>query len=130
MLKFFEFALNITMWYAFTVLSTVFSKKLLDLDHTASHTLTLASLSFALPLKLIAHCCLRSGHHQPARFRHLNQLAELSYLGLFNIATILMTNLGISETSISLTYMVKVHFKSLFPNFFYILEMYFIKTEV
>lgn len=96
-----DFSLNIILWYGFTVLSTIYSKKYLDLAHDA-HTLTLMTFVYAAVLKIV-------------RMPSLHDLVQLvkNYdyfcLGLFNIGTILLTNIGMNETTVSLTYMVKVN---------------------
>lgn len=105
LLSTFDFSLNIILWYGFTVLSTIYSKKYLNTTHDA-HTLTLATFFYAAILKIM-------------RMPTLNDLVQLvkNYeyfcLGLFNIGTILLTNIGMSETTVSLTYMVKVIFINL-----------------
>lgn len=94
------FAINIILWYAFTLLSTIFSKKYLNQVHDA-YTLTFVALFYAAILKVLR----ASGIHDL-----LGLLTNYEYfcLGIFNIGTILLTNIGINETSVSLTYMVKV----------------------
>ena len=92
------FIINILLWYGFTVLSTIYSKKYLNLVYDA-HTLTLVSFLYAAFLRLIS---------SPSDLVHLLKSADYISLALFNIGTILLTNIGMSETSVSLTYMVKV----------------------
>lgn len=92
--------LNILFWYAFTMLSTVYSKKYLNISHDA-HTLTLVTFFYAALLKLVKTYSLTE---LVALFKNYEYLC----LGLFNVGTILFTNIGINETSVSLTYMVKV----------------------
>lgn len=96
----FGFMLNIAAWYGFTVFSTIYSKKFLNITSDA-HTLTLASFVYAAMLKLVCKPNL-------ADMIGLLRNKEYMSLGLFNVGTILMTNIGMSETSVSLTYMVKV----------------------
>lgn len=94
------FFLNITLWYAFTVFSTIYSKKYLNLVDDAP-TLTLVSFAYAAILKLLRF---------PSIHELFGLLTNYDYLslGLFNIGTILLTNIGMGQTSVSLTYMVKV----------------------
>lgn len=94
------FLINIAAWYGFTVFSTIYSKKFLNITSDA-HTLTIASFVYAAVLKLI---------WRPKLADLIGLLHNKDYLslGLFNIGTILMTNIGMNETSVSVTYMVKV----------------------
>jgi hypothetical protein len=96
----FSFAINIVLWYAFTILSTIYSKRYLNQAHDA-YTLTLVIFLYAAVLKVVRISSLSD-------ISHLFKNYEYLYLGLFNIGTILLTNIGINETSVSLTYMVKV----------------------
>lgn len=96
------FIFNIILWYAFTVLSTIYSKQYLNLGSLdAAHTLTLVSFAYPAFFKLF-------------KIPTLNEIGKLlSYeyvsLALFNIGTTLLTNIGMAQTSVSLTYMVKVN---------------------
>ena len=94
------FVINILLWYGFTVLSTIYSKKYLNETYDA-HTLTLVSFLYAAIVKLITCSSVREILHLLRNYDYIS-------LGLFNVATILLTNIGISETSVSLTYMIKV----------------------
>lgn len=95
-----DFSVNIILWYGFTVLSTIYSKKYLNATHDA-HTLTLMTFLYAALLKITR----TNGFSEIA---HLLRNHEYFCLGLFNIGTILLTNIGMNETTVSLTYMVKV----------------------
>lgn len=94
-----KFMFNILSWYGFTVLSTIFSKKYLSVaDDT--HTLTLITFAYPALFQLLTTSLRKT-------LKILN--AELILLlAIFNIGTILLTNIGMNETSVSLTYMVKV----------------------
>lgn len=100
-----RFSINIVLWYVFTILSTIYSKEYLNLGYDA-HTLTLVSFLYPAILKMLR---LTSIHDLTSVFKTNNYLL----LGLFNIGTILLTNIGMAETSVSLTYMVKVIFKEI-----------------
>lgn len=112
-----KFFINIFLWYLFTVYSTIFSKKFLDMSNDA-YTLTLASFIYPACLKLIVWSRIINNlikNDKPDDIgTDSNSLVSLLHnkeylsLGLFNVATILFTNLGMCETSVSLTYMVKV----------------------
>ena len=104
--------LNIGLWYGFTVLSTIFSKKYLNHSQDPN-TLTLMCLAYAAFLKLIfTHQTIIISLNEtlPRLLRNPDYLS----LGLFNVATIFFTNIGICQTSIALTYMVKVIYISIF----------------
>lgn len=98
------FAINIALWYACTVISTIYSKKYLNLTYDA-HTLTLISFAYPAALKLLR---ISSPHELVRLFKNTDYVC----IGLFNIGTTLLTNIGMSETSVSLTYMVKVKINS------------------
>lgn len=112
-----KFSINIFLWYLFTVYSTIFSKKFLDMSNDA-YTLTLASFIYPACLKLAVWSRITKKlikNDEPGdigtgsnSFVSLLHNKEYLSLGLFNVATILFTNLGMCETSVSLTYMVKV----------------------
>lgn len=99
----FSFGLNILFWYGFTILSTIFSKKYLNLTND-SHTLSLVTFFYPFFLKLLRTCKKNESLVKVVKLRNYY------YLALFNVGTIALTNIGINETSVSLTYMVKVFF--------------------
>lgn len=102
----FRFSLDIFLWYVFTVFSTIYSKSFLDLTRDP-HTLTLTSFAYPAILKLVL-ALSNKRLKRPSRYI-ISLLTSREYLalGLFNVTTILLTNVGICETSVSLTYMVK-----------------------
>lgn len=96
------FVVNLISWYGFTVLSTIYSKNYLDLVNDA-HALTLISLCYPAIFRLLY------GFSRTDLFNLLKN-GEFTSLAFFNIGTILFTYIGMSETSVSLVYMVKVKF--------------------
>lgn len=107
-MDFFNFALSIFLWFGFTVFSTIYSKKYLTLTDDV-HTLTLFTFIYPAILKLL----LKKNN---AYWLRNAQIKQTICLAIFNVSTILMTNIGMNETSVSLTYMVKV------INFFSIIK--------
>lgn len=99
-MSYFALFFNIGLWYGFTALSTIFSKKYLN-ETQDPNTLTLLCLAYAAIIKLFTQSSLNE-------LSRLLKNTDYLSLGLFNVGTIFFTNIGISETSISLTYMVKV----------------------
>jgi hypothetical protein len=82
------------------MLSTIYSKKYLNLSNDP-HSLAFVTFVYPFLFKLLRqHGCNEA----------FKLISVKSYfcLGLFNIGTILLTNIGMSETTVSLTYMVKV----------------------
>ena len=96
----FSFSISIILWYIFTILSSIFSKKYLNLGFDA-HTLTLICLLYPVLLKLTL---FKNGNDSKNYLNSCNYV----FLGLFNIGTILLTNIGLSQTSVSLIFMIKV----------------------
>jgi hypothetical protein len=90
---------NVIFWYGFTILSTIFSKKYLNLTKDP-HTLTLVTFIYPTACKLLSGNVTKT----LKIIRHKVYI----YLAFFNIGTILLTNIGMSETTVALTYMVKV----------------------
>lgn len=117
-----KFSINILLWYVFTVYSTIYSKKFLNMTHDA-YVLTFASFLYPACLKYLIFWKSRimkkkkepdSDESDSGSNSLISLLRNKEYLslGFFNVATILFTNLGICETSVSLTYMVKVSNKN------------------
>lgn len=97
-----KFSINIFFWYGFTTLSTIFSKKYLNLTND-SHMLTLVTFLYPTVIRIFYK------HQSMQKLKsQLFSSHVYFYLGFFNISTILLTNIGMNETSVSLTYMVKV----------------------
>jgi hypothetical protein len=78
----------------------VYSKKYLNESYDV-HTLTIVTFVYAALLKL-------ARISSPNEILHLLKNADYVSLAVFNVGTILLTNIGMSETSVALTYMVKV----------------------
>ena len=96
------FAASLFCWYVFTLVSAVYTKKYLNATYD-SFTFTLVALAYGAFFKLLAIIlwCQES----------LNVFQEVrKYLSLavFNVASLLFTNIAINETSVAFIYMIKV----------------------
>ena len=110
------FIFYIVLWYLFTSLSTIYSKKYLNQTNDP-FTLTLVIFLvglFFLILKLIYKRKNSNINNWFALIISSKNLRFYSYLALYNVATIFLTNIGIFKTSIAFTYMIKV--KKIFNN--------------
>ena len=104
------FIFYIVLWYLFTSLSTIYSKKYLNQTNDP-FTLTLVIFLiglFFLILKLIYKRKNSNINNWFALIISSKNLRFYSYLALYNVATIFLTNIGIFKTSIAFTYMIKV----------------------
>lgn len=105
----------------FTNVSTIYSKLYLNSTNDP-HTLSLVSYVFCFILFLFKS--------------NLNEIKKVTtnkayvYLALFNIGTVLLTNIGINQTSVSLTYMIKVSFLLQNKYFVFKLNFYFLNERI
>lgn len=116
------FTTNILLWYGFTVLSTIYSKRYLNQSYDA-HTLTLVTFACSALLKLM---------WSPNELVYLFKSTEIVSLAIFNVGTILLTSIGMNETSVSLTYMAKVNNIKIFAfslSLFLFLLFFWCKTS-
>lgn len=96
----FKLILNAILWYGFTIISVICSKKYLNLTND-ENTLTFVTLAVPFVVKLVVK----------RKILNLSKNIKLNgYVGLavFNIGTTLLTNIGMNQTTVSVTYMVKV----------------------
>ena len=118
-MEFIFLILQIIFWYLFTIISTIYSKLFLN-ETKNSHLLTLISFSYGTLLNILLN---------PKKIFNKIKLNKnkniIILISLFNIGTTLLTNIGINQTSVSLTYMIK----SSEPLFVILLSYYILEQK-
>ena len=94
-----EFFLNILLWYIFTLISAIYTKLYLNKTNE-SFTFTLITFSYGFVLNFFT---LKKSILKDTT----ENLKKYFYLSIFNIGSILLTNISINQTSVSFIYMVK-----------------------
>ena len=99
------FAASLFCWYVFTLVSAVYTKKYLNETYD-SFTFTLVALAYGAFFKLLV---LLVYARQRLNLNNLRQeVHSYSSLAFFNVASLLLTNIAINETSVAFIYMIKV----------------------
>ena len=96
----FVIILFVILWYNFTLISAVYTKHYLNLSNGDSLTFTFITFGYGAFLKSITFM----------NFRQMSDLITHNYLQLavFNVCSLLLTNIAIHHTTVSFIYIVKV----------------------
>jgi drug/metabolite transporter (DMT)-like permease len=95
-----KFLVYLVLWYGFTFVSAIYTKLYLNKTND-SITFTLVAFSYGFFLKLLE---FKNGH-LGKNLKFLNK--DYIHLSVFNIGSLLLTNIAINQTSVSFIYMIK-----------------------
>ena len=106
-----RFGLNLVLWYAFTLVSAIYTKKFLN-ETNDSFSFTFLTFAYGTCLKWTLElvslfksgCVASSAGNGDMR----KDASDYYWLAFFNIASLLLTNIAINQMSVSFIYMVKV----------------------